>query len=221
MKKNNKNSILNNNNNSNYNLVTVIRQNQNLKVMKLINNISNKKKFNNLKKSSNTAINSTKNSKEKNKLKILQPKIHAIIKKYYLQKYLDKWKDNIKKQRIKNMQIISKWLKKKYDIEKDKKLKRRNELLKRIVNNLIKTKKSELKIPLRLWKRIASILTDKLNATIIQQFCRAILFKKLLDRKHNQNKLINLILNLYKKNLLKEILEPEPYQQIKDLIELK
>ena len=69
LKKNNKNSILNNNNNSNYNLVTVIRQNQNLKVMKLINNISNKKKFNNLKKSSNTAINSTKNSKEKNKIK--------------------------------------------------------------------------------------------------------------------------------------------------------
>ena len=157
----------------------------------------------------------------KNKLKILQPKIHAIIKKYYLQKYLDKWKDNIKKQRLKNMQIISKWLKKKYDIEKDKKLKRRNELLKRIVNNLIKTKKYELKIPLRLWKRIASILTDKLNATIIQQFCRAILFKKLLDRKHNQNKLINLILNLYKKNLLKEILEPEPYQQINQLFKTK
>ena len=65
----NKNSISNNNNNSNLNLVIAIRQNHNLKEMKLINNIITKNKFSNFKKSSNTAINSTKNSKEKNKIK--------------------------------------------------------------------------------------------------------------------------------------------------------
>ena len=55
----------NNNSNTNTNIVTAIRQNHNLKVMKLINNIIIKKKFSNLKKNSNTAINSTKNSREK------------------------------------------------------------------------------------------------------------------------------------------------------------
>ena len=64
-----KNVINKNCTNNNSNIVTAIRQNHNLKVMKLINNIITKKKFNNLKKSSNTAINSTKNSKEKNQIK--------------------------------------------------------------------------------------------------------------------------------------------------------
>lgn len=57
----NKNSYSNNN----FNLVTAIRQNHNLKVMKLINNIITKKKLTNFKRTPNTAINSTKNSKEK------------------------------------------------------------------------------------------------------------------------------------------------------------
>jgi len=61
----NKNSYSNNN----FNLVTAIRQNHNLKVMKLINNIITKKKLSNLKRTSNTAINSTKNSKEKKQIK--------------------------------------------------------------------------------------------------------------------------------------------------------
>jgi non-specific serine/threonine protein kinase len=66
-----KRNILNNNSsssNTNYNLVSAIRKKHNSKVMKLINNIITKKKFGNLKKSSNTAINSTKNSKEKKKI---------------------------------------------------------------------------------------------------------------------------------------------------------
>ena len=61
----NKNSYSNNN----FNLVTAIRQNHNLKVMKLINNIITKKKLTNFKRTPNTAINSTKNSKEKKQIK--------------------------------------------------------------------------------------------------------------------------------------------------------
>ena len=52
-----------------------------------------------------------------NKLKEVEPKIHDITKKYYLLKYLNRWRNNTKKQREKNMKIISKWLRKKYDIK--------------------------------------------------------------------------------------------------------
>ena len=62
----------NNNISINSNLVSAIRQNHNLKVMKLINNLITKKKFINLKRSSNTAINSKKNSKEKKQIKSIK-----------------------------------------------------------------------------------------------------------------------------------------------------
>ena len=80
----NKKNILNNNSsssNTNFNLVSAIRKNNNLKVMKLINNIITKKKFSNLKKSSNTAINSTKNSKEKRQIKNIKNIKNLTIKK--------------------------------------------------------------------------------------------------------------------------------------------
>ncbi len=80
----NKKNILNNNSsssNTNFNLVSAIRKNNNLKVMKLINNIIIKKKFSNLKKSSNTAINSMKNSKEKRQIKNIKNIKNLTIKK--------------------------------------------------------------------------------------------------------------------------------------------
>ena len=55
-----------------------------------------------------------------NQLKKIQPKIHEITSKYYLQKYFDRWRRNTREQRLKNMKVITKWLKKKYDIEKEK-----------------------------------------------------------------------------------------------------
>jgi hypothetical protein len=47
------------------------------------------------------------------------------VKDYLLSKYFNIWKNNVKEQRIKNINIITKWLKKKYDIEKDKKIKKK------------------------------------------------------------------------------------------------
>ena len=100
------------------------------------------------------------------------------MKEFYLPEYFNKWKNNAKELRIKNMMIITKWLKRKHEIEKDKNLKRRNELLKHIINNKIKSNKYSLKFPLRFWKRIASIMTDNIKAKTIQKFWRGYLGKK-------------------------------------------
>ena len=155
------------------------------------------------------------------KLNEILPGVNDKVKDYLLSKYFNIWKNNVKEQRIKNINIITKWLKKKYDIEKDKKLKRRNELLKRIVNNKIKLDKYQLKLPLRFWKRIASILTENMNARTIQRFCRRILLKNQRNKIYNQNKLRNILLNLYKKNLIKTISEPEQYNELNELFKTK
>ena len=181
---------------------------------KIIDKISKEKPYNKL-------INNMKILIRKNKLNDLLPKVNDKIKEYYLPKYFNKWRDNVKDLRLKNMKIITKWLRKKFDIEKDKKLKRRNELLKRIINNKIKLNKYQLIFPLRYWKKIASILTYNINARIIQRFWRRMLNKKKLNKKHNQNKLRNILLNLYKKNLIKTISEPEQYKEIEDYIKTK
>ena len=166
----------------------------------------------------NKLINNMKMLIRTNKLNDVLPKVHEKIKDYYLRKYINIWKNNAKEQRIKNMKIITKWLKKKYDIEKDKKLKRRNELLKRIINNKIKLEKYQLIFPLRFWKKISSILTYNINARIIQKFWRRMLLKKKLNKKHNQNKLRNLLLNLYKTHIIKTISSPEQYEDIKEYL---
>ena len=163
-------------------------------------------------------INNMKMLIRTNKLKNVLPKVHEKIKDYYLKKYINIWKNNVKEQRIKNMKIITKWLKKKYDIEKDKKLKRRNELLKRIINNKIKLNKYQLIFPLRFWKKIASILTYNINARIIQKFWRRMQLKKKWNKKYNKNKLKNILLNLYKTHIIKTISSPEQYQYIKEYL---
>ena len=180
-------------------------------MQKILDKISKENPYNKL-------INNMKILIRKNKLKNLLPKVHEKIKGYYLPKYFNIWRNNAKEQRIKNINIITKWLKKKYDIEKEKKLKRRNELLKRIINNKIKLDKYQLKLPLRFWKKIASILSTNINAKIIQRFCRRIMLKKQRNKRYNQNKLKNILLNLYKKNLINTIAEPEQYDELNKLL---
>ena len=172
---------------------------------KILDKISKEKPYNKL-------INNMKMLIRTNKLNDVFPKVHDKLKEYYLLKYLYKWKNNVKEQKIKNIKIITKWISKKYSIEKDNKLKRRNELLKRIVNNKIKFDKYQLKTPLRLWKRIAEILSIHSNAKIIQS--RNILLKAQQNKKLNQEKLKNLLLNLYKKNFIAEITDPDQYDEL-------
>ena len=176
-------------------------------MQKILNKLSKENPYNIL-------INNLTMQIKENKLNDILPKVHEKMKKYYLSKYFNKWKNNAKELRLKNMQIITKWLKKQYELEKDKKLKRRNELLKRIFNNKIKSNKYQLKIPLYLWKRMASILTTNISAKIIQRFWRNILLKKQRNKRLNQNKLKNILINLYKKNIIRTISDPDQYDEL-------
>ena len=156
-----------------------------------------------------------------NQLKKIQPKVHEITSKYYLQKYFDRWRRNTREQRLKNMKVITKWLKKKYDIEKEKKKKRRSELLKRIINNLIKEDKHKMQFPLHFWKRITNIYTDNDNARIIQNFCRKILLKIQKKKLDDQKKLTNLIIKLYKKTIIKTVTDQKDVGEVNQFINTK
>ena len=156
-----------------------------------------------------------------NQLKKIQPKVHEITKKYYLQKYFDRWRNITKEQRLKNMKIITKWLKKKYDIEKERKRKRRNELLKRIINNLIKEDRHKMRFPLHFWKRITNIYIENDNARIIQNFCREILLKIQKKKLQDQKKLTNLIIKLYKKTIIKTVTDKNDVGEVNKYINTK
>ena len=184
------------------------------KLIKILKSIIREKPFTKF-------IKNTKNVIRVEKLKQLQPKIHNIIKKYYLDKYFNKWKKNVVKQRTKNMKIISKWLRRKYDMEKAKKDKRKKELLKRIVNNIIKYNKYKLKFPLHFWKRITNIYIQNDNARIIQNFCRKILFKIHNKKLKDQKKLTNLIVKLYKKTIIKKVTDKKEVDKVNKYINTK
>ena len=185
-----------------------------IKIETIIEKITKEKPFMKLIKNIRTVI-------RVNQLKKIQPKVHDITRKYYLQKYLDRWRYNTKEQRLKNMKIITKWLKKKYDIEKERKKKRRSELLKRIIGNLIKEDKHKMQFPLHFWKRITNIYTDNDNARIIQNFCRKILLKIQRKKLNDQKKLTNLIIKLYKKTIIKTMTDKKDVGEVNQYINTK
>ena len=156
-----------------------------------------------------------------NQLKKIQPKVHDTLKKYYLLKYYNKWKNIVKDQRMKNMKIITKWLKKKYDIEKDRRNKRRKELLKRIILNLIKENRHKLKFPLHFWRRITKIYADNENARIIQNFCRQILLKIKNKKIQDQKRLTNFLIKLYKKTVIRTVTDQHDVEQVNEYINTK
>ena len=156
-----------------------------------------------------------------NQLKKIQPKVHESLKKYYLLKYLNRWKNIVKDQRMHNMKIITKWLKKKYDIEKERKDKRRKELLKRLVLNLIKEDRHKLKFPLHFWRRITQIYTDNENARIIQNFCRNILLRIKNKRLEDQKRLTDLIIKLYKKTVIRTMTNRQDVGEVNEYINTK
>ena len=154
-------------------------------------------------------------------LKKIQPKVHETLKKYYLLKYFNKWKNIVKEQRIHNIKIITKWLKKKYDIEKDRKNKRRKELLKRIILTLIKEDRHLLKFALHFWRRITKIYADNDNARIIQKFCREILSKIKNKRTQDQKRLTNWLIKLYKKTVIRTVTNRHDVGEVYEYINTK
>ena len=185
-----------------------------MKIETIIEKITKEKPFVKLIKNMRTII-------RVNQLKKIQPKVHDITRKYYLQKYLDRWRYNTKEQRLKNMKVITKWLKKKYDIEKERRKKRRSELLKRIIGNLVKEDKHKMQFPLHFWKRITNIYTDNDNARIIQNFCRKILLKIQKKKLDDQKKLTNLIIKLYKKTIIKTVTDKKDVGEVNKYINTK
>ena len=96
-----------------------------------------------------------------NILRYTQPKIHEIISSYILGKYLDRWRKNaneIKEQKIK---LLLTYVKKKIKDEGIINKRRKNELLKRIINNLNKAKINNLLLAFKIWNKITRMLRDE------------------------------------------------------------
>ncbi len=85
-----------------------------------------------------------------NLLRYIQPKIHEIISSYILGKYLDKWRNNVNEMKEQKIKLLLTYVKKKIKDEGIINQKRKNELLKRIINNLIKGKTNNLLLAFKI-----------------------------------------------------------------------
>ena len=96
-----------------------------------------------------------------NKLRNTQPKIHEIVSNYILKKYLDIWRNNVEEMKEQKRKLLLTYVKKKIKDEKTISQRRKNELLKRIINNLLKGEMNKLLLAFKVWNKIANILKDE------------------------------------------------------------
>ena len=156
----------------------------------------------------NKLINNINFIRRVNELKKIQPKIHDIIKKYYLQKALKKWKENTYDQTIKNVIILQKFLRDQYNKKKERDKEERELLLFEIVNRKIINNSYKLKIPFNIWKK--KVKLEKINEEALKlqnNFRKYIAGEKAKELKAS-DKYLNLVNNLKKKfiiNIIKKI----------------
>ena len=149
-----------------------------------------------------TFINNLKFTGKVNTLKEVQPKIHDIVKNYYLPKYLKRWKYKTYDLSVKYIKDIQKFLRIKYikKVKKDKK--RRKELLKKLIAKKHKHNLYKLQLPFSIWHKKTILAQANEGAFIIQN-----IFRGYITKKHTQEALAkNKLKKLFKFNQLKNIL---------------
>ena len=128
-------------------------------------------------------------------------KVKKNREKYYLPIYLNKWKKNTYELTNKNAKLIQKYLIDKLKLKKEKKIKKRNELLIKIINKLINDKKVIVKIPFKIWQR--KVKVEKLNnlTNIIQKALKKYKIKsEIIKKEIKQN-----LKKMFKQYLMKII----------------
>ena len=131
------------------------------KLVKILLNIAKYKPFKQL-------TNNMKLSNRVDLLRNLQPKIHEIISSYLLSKYLDKWRNIVNDIKEQKINLLLTYVKKKIKDEGIINQRRKNELLKRIINNLIKEKMNTLLLSFKVWYKISNMLKDE-NKRLIRE----------------------------------------------------
>ena len=147
-------------------------------------------------------INNLKLTAKVNTLRNIQPKIHDIVKNYYLPKALKKWKHNTYDLTVKYTKDIQKFLRIQYKKKEKRDKIKRKELLKKIIAKKQKNNLYKLQLPFNIWHKKTILLQAMENANIIQN-----IFRSYITRKHTQETLAkNKLKKLFKFNQLKNIL---------------
>ena len=147
-------------------------------------------------------INKLKFTGKVNTLKKIQPKVHEILKNYYLDKAVHKWKHNTYDQTVKYTKDIQKFLRIQYKKKEKRDKIKRKELLKKIIARKHKNNLYKLHLPFSIWYKKTILAQANENANIIQNNFRAYIAKK-----HTQEILAKSKLKkLFKYNQLKNIL---------------
>jgi acetolactate synthase small subunit len=128
--------------------------------------------------------------------------VHEILKNYYLDKTVHKWKHNTYDQTVKYTKDIQKFLRIQYKKKEKRDKIKRKELLKKIIARKHKNNLNKLHLPFSIWHKKTILALANENANIIQNNFRAYIAKK-----HTQEILAkNKLKKLFKCNQLKNIL---------------
>ena len=158
-----------------------------------------------LRKPFNDLVNSLKLYNCINKLKNVQPKIHDVIKNYYLRKYLQRWIDNTLGVTERRREILISWLKKRMDKYKKEKEARMKYLLDIILYRSDRNTNLILSYALLKWSKNARRDYQIENAKIIQKFCRRILATAIKQKIECEKKLAKYIFGLRTKKFIDDL----------------
>ena len=152
------------------------------------------------------------------KLKETQPKIHDILKNYYLRKYLQRWIDNTLVATERKREILLSWLKKRMEKYKKERAEQMKYLLELILYRIERNKDLLLSYSFLKWVKNARLDTQIENAGIIQNYCRKILETVIKKKIEKQKKLAAFLLKLHARKFIDNLvvfgkdLEP-PYKE--------
>ena len=135
-----------------------------------------------------------------NTLKKIQPKIHEIIKEYYLPKYLKRWKENTYDVTVRQTKILQKFLRDQYAKKMERDRQRREELLFEIVQRKQKNNLYKLQLPFNIWSKKAKLANMNESATKIQNIFRKYLAKEKAKDLSSQDKWKYLIRKIIYRN---------------------
>ena len=137
-----------------------------------------------------------------NTLKKIQPKVHETLKKYYLPKILQKWKNNTYDQTVKCTKDIQQFLRLAYKKKLLRNKIKRENILKKLVQKKQKNNLYKLQLPFSIWHKKTILSQANENATLIQNK-----FRSYITQKHTQEILAkNKLQKIFRFNQLRHLL---------------
>ena len=153
----------------------------------------------------------------------VQPKVNDKIRDYYLRKYFDRWVENTLGDAQRKRDMLTNWLKNKFEQDQINREKRINDLLTKLIDKKDQDKKLTLAYAFFKYYKNTKLDQQIEHAKVIQKFCRRVLDTTVKDKIEKQKKLASFLDELHRRKFLDDLynLSRNTQPQLKDLMKKK